>query len=233
MVEERTREVEQNVREKNSAEASNRAKSEFLARMSHEIRSPINGMLGINELMLQTPLNDRQRRFSQIMRRSAQTLLQLVNDILDVSKIEARKLVIEWADFDLWQEIEDVIEGPRRTGAAQARGAGLRHQTGRADWAVWRRDAPPSGTGQPGRQRHQVHGRRRDHPYRFGKATAGTRSLAALRGKRHRRRDPARIAREDLRGLFGRPTTPPHAGSEAAVSASRSPVSSSRRWEVS
>ncbi|MEA2755024.1 MAG: hypothetical protein QOJ54_1313 [Aliidongia sp.] len=88
------------------AEAANQAKSDFLANMSHEIRTPMNGIIGMNGLMLATKLNDRQRQFAHSIQVSADLLLTIVNDILDISKLEADKLELERVDFDL----EDVIE---------------------------------------------------------------------------------------------------------------------------
>ncbi len=115
VVAERERAATQLAEARDEAMEASRLKSEFLATMSHEIRTPMNGVIGLTDLLLRTDLDDHQHRLAENLQSSGMTLLGIINDILDLSKIESGKLELEAADFDVravFDQVASMLSGP-------------------------------------------------------------------------------------------------------------------------
>lgn len=137
---------EELARAKEAAEEANRAKSLFLANMSHDIRTPMNGIIGMTDLCLGTELTDEQKEYLGMVKSSADSLLSLLNDILDFSKMEGGKLELEQIDFNLTHTIEETVKNL----------AFLAHKKGLELSCRIHRDIPVALVGDPGRLRQII-----------------------------------------------------------------------------
>ncbi|MGS5089138.1 ATP-binding protein [Hydrogenophaga sp. A37] len=142
-ISERKRVEAEGERARDLAEQASRAKSEFLANISHEVRTPLNALMGLTRLLMDSPLNPEQKSWLDLMDSSAHALLALLNDVLDLSRIEAGKLSIEHLPFNL----RDTLDEVSALYAQQARAKPL-------DWTLQIEPGlPPQMLGDPGRLR--------------------------------------------------------------------------------
>ena len=177
------------------------AKSDFLSNMSHEIRTPLNGVLAVSEVLARTPLDERQAEMVRLIGTSGRTLLRVMDDLVEFSRLEGDQIEFDVRPFELEETIRTTCEAAR----TRAEAKGLRFdmlRLGELRRRLPRRSgAHRPGAGQPAQQRGEVH---RGGPYQrlgHGRGAAGRQDAAAAGRHRHGRRLLAGSGRAHLRAL--------------------------------
>jgi signal transduction histidine kinase len=142
------------------ANEASKAKQQFLANMSHEIRTPMNAIIGMADLLWESPLSADQKEYVRVFRSSGETLLDLINDILDLAKVEEGRLDLEEVAFnlpDLWKGTVEVFVRP---GPEEGLEMGVRIGPDVPSWVMGRPGSAPADSVQPPGQCREVHGGR-------------------------------------------------------------------------
>ncbi len=179
-------------RAKEKAELGAAARASLLATVSHEVRTPVHAIIGLAGLLLDSSLPPGQARFLSLIRSSSETLLAVLNDMLDASRLESGGLALETRAFDLRRTVDEALDVVAVRAAE--RGIDLNCQVDLAvpEAVVGRPGATAPGPDQPDVQRREVHARRRRLRRRRGAGQGRRPGRTALRGERRRARHPGR-----------------------------------------
>ena len=212
---------------KAAAEQASQAKSVFLANMSHEIRTPMNSILGMTDLLLEQPLDPAHYKLLRSVSGAAQSLMAILNEILDVSKLESGRMELEEVDFDLHHLLRQVTEMMAINAERKGLAVSLRIDPAVPRGDAGRPDQAPAGRREPDGERREVHRARLRAA--GASAPAGASASGCSRSRIRASASPPRTCRGSS-SVSPRPTRAPPGATAARASARRSARASSRPW---